>query len=138
MQLSIEITQNRVKFWNPGKLPLGITLEDLFKLHKSVLRNNGFIEQWGTGIRRIIDSCLKQGFKNRNRNSINYGLFLTAACENNCHFGLNFLLYITYLRFVMNLPYNKIATLMSILGSSKLQGKNFFNYGKEYILNALT
>jgi len=30
---------------------------------------------------------------------------------NNCHFGINFLLYITYLRFVMNLTYNKIATL---------------------------
>ncbi|MFQ6072605.1 MAG: transposase [Methanosarcinales archaeon] len=28
--------------------------------------------------------------------------------------------------------------LMSIIGSSKLQKKNFFNYGKEYILNALT
>lgn len=31
----------------------------------------------------------------------------------NCHFGLHFLLYITYLRYVMNLPENKIATLLN-------------------------
>jgi transposase len=30
-----------------------------------------------------------------------------------CHFGLHFLLYITYLRYVMNLPDNKIATLLN-------------------------
>jgi transposase len=30
-----------------------------------------------------------------------------------CHFGLHFLLYITYLRYVMNLPDNKIVTLLN-------------------------
>lgn len=31
----------------------------------------------------------------------------------NCRFGINFLLYITYLRFVLNLPYNKMAQLLN-------------------------
>jgi regulator of replication initiation timing len=31
----------------------------------------------------------------------------------NCHFGIRFLLYITYLRYVMNLPYNKMAKLLN-------------------------
>ena len=31
----------------------------------------------------------------------------------NCHFGVRFLLYITYLRYVMNLPYNKMAKLLN-------------------------
>jgi len=31
----------------------------------------------------------------------------------NCHFGVRFLLYITYLRYVLNLPYNKIAKLLN-------------------------
>jgi len=69
-EIQVRIYDDKLIVWNPGKLPLGITLEDLFKPHKSVLRNKliaqvfydvGFIEQWGTGIRRIIDSCLKQG-----------------------------------------------------------------------------
>lgn len=31
----------------------------------------------------------------------------------NCHFGVRFLLYIAYLRYVMNLPEGKIATLQN-------------------------
>lgn len=31
----------------------------------------------------------------------------------NCHFGVRFLLYITYLRYVLNLPYNKMAKLLN-------------------------
>jgi len=69
-ETQVRIYDDKLIVWNPGKLPLGITLEDLFKPHKSVLRNKliaqvfydvGFIEQWGTGIRRITDSCLKSG-----------------------------------------------------------------------------
>lgn len=32
---------------------------------------------------------------------------------NNCRFGIMFLLYITYLRYVLNLPYNKMARLLN-------------------------
>ncbi|HJH26797.1 MAG TPA: transcriptional regulator [Methanophagales archaeon] len=69
-ETQVRVYDDKLIVWNSGKLPLGITLEDLFKPHKSVLRNKliaqvfydvGFIEQWGTGIRRMIDSCSKQG-----------------------------------------------------------------------------
>jgi len=43
----------------------------------------------------------------------------------NRHFGIPFLLYIAYLRYVMNLPENKIVTLL-------------FVHGKEYILCKLS
>jgi ATP-dependent DNA helicase RecG len=67
--IQIRIYDDRLIVWNPGKLPIGITIEDLYKPHKSVLRNRliaqiffdvGLIERWGTGIQRIIDSCQKQ------------------------------------------------------------------------------
>lgn len=59
--------------WNPGKLPLGIVIEDLYKPHNSVPRNKliaqvffdiGLIERWGTGIERMIKVCREQGLPN--------------------------------------------------------------------------
>lgn len=68
--IQIRIYDDELIVWSSGKLPLGITLEDLYKPHKSVLRNRmiaqiffdvGLIERWGTGVRRIIETCTKQG-----------------------------------------------------------------------------
>ncbi len=56
--------------WNPGGLPLGLTVEDLYKPHPSVLRNKGIgaifydmglIEQWGSGIDKMRKACSKAG-----------------------------------------------------------------------------
>lgn len=67
--IQIRIYDNELFVWSPGKLPLGITLEDLYKPHTSVLRNKliaqlffdiGFIERWGTGIERMINACKNQ------------------------------------------------------------------------------
>jgi len=69
-EIQIRIYDDKLVVWSPGKLPFGITLDDLFKPHKSVLRNKliaqvfydiGLIEQWGTGVKRMTDSCLKRG-----------------------------------------------------------------------------
>jgi len=38
-EIQVRIYDDKLIVWNPGKLPLGIALEDLFKPHKSVLRN---------------------------------------------------------------------------------------------------
>ena len=68
--IQIRIYNDELIVWSSGKLPLGITLEELYKLHRSVLRNKliaqvffdiDFIERWGSGISRIIQSCLAQG-----------------------------------------------------------------------------
>lgn len=68
--IQIRIYDDNLIVWSAGKLPLGITLEDLYKPHKSVLRNEliaqaffdiALIERWGSGIQRMIQACAKQG-----------------------------------------------------------------------------
>ena len=62
----IRILDDRLEIWSPGGLPFGITLPELFKPHKSVLRNRGiasmlyvigWIEKWGSGIDKIRRLC---------------------------------------------------------------------------------
>lgn len=48
----------------------------------------------------------------------------------NCHFGLHFLLYITYLRYVMNLPDNKITTLLNDIYDAKVSEGTIVDYLK--------
>jgi ATP-dependent DNA helicase RecG len=66
----IRIYDDQLIVWNPGGLPLGLTVEDLYKPHPSVLRNKGIgeifydtglIEQWGSGIDKMRKACLRAG-----------------------------------------------------------------------------
>ena len=66
----VRIYDDELIVWNPGGLPLGLTLEDLYKPHPSVLRNKGIggifydmglIEQWGSGIEKMRKTCIKAG-----------------------------------------------------------------------------
>ncbi len=66
----VRIYEDRLIIWNPGGLPLGLTVEDLYKPHPSVLRNKGIggifydmglIEQWGSGIDKMRKACSKAG-----------------------------------------------------------------------------
>ena len=68
--VQVRIFDNRLEIWNPGELPAGMTIDDLRKEHESKPRNrliaNAFflikyVEQFGTGIRRIIDDCQSKG-----------------------------------------------------------------------------
>jgi len=66
----VRIHDDELIVWNPGGLPLGLTVEDLYKPHPSVLRNKGIggifydmglIEQWGSGIEKMRKACTKAG-----------------------------------------------------------------------------
>jgi ATP-dependent DNA helicase RecG len=68
--LSLAVYDDRIEFWNSGKLPEGMTVEDLKQPHPSRPHNpdianvfflRGFIERWGIGTRQIVNRCLEVG-----------------------------------------------------------------------------
>ncbi len=68
--IRLAIFNDRIEIENPGLLLFGLTVDEI-KRGISKLRNRvigqifyrlGLIERWGSGIRRIIDSCQEAGF----------------------------------------------------------------------------
>jgi ATP-dependent DNA helicase RecG len=66
----VRIYDDKLIVCNPGGLPFGITIEELYKPHSSVLRNKGiggvfydigWIEQWGSGIDKMRRACTRAG-----------------------------------------------------------------------------
>ncbi len=67
--ITVSIFSDRIEITNPGALPFGLTLEDIFK-GVSKLRNRvigrffreiNLIEQWGSGIGRVLRACKEFG-----------------------------------------------------------------------------
>jgi len=92
--VQVRIFDDRLEIWNPGELPVGMTVDDLRKEHESKPRNrliaNAFflikyVEQFGTGIRRIIDDCRNRGLPDpefRVRPGIFIAIFRPAVITN--------------------------------------------------------
>jgi len=69
--IQIKIYDDRFYIWNPGGLPYGITVDDLYKPgHPSKPRNKliaqifydmGIIEKYGSGAQRMITACKEAG-----------------------------------------------------------------------------
>jgi ATP-dependent DNA helicase RecG len=68
--VQVRIFDDRVEIWGCGPLPEPLTVEDLKRVHRSILRNRligkcfflvKFIERWGTGTNRIIELCWDHG-----------------------------------------------------------------------------
>jgi ATP-dependent DNA helicase RecG len=62
----LRVYDSKLTLWNHGTLPEGITFDKLTKHHSSFPRNpilaeacfrGGFIDSWGSGIMKIMDSC---------------------------------------------------------------------------------
>jgi ATP-dependent DNA helicase RecG len=66
----LRVYDNKLQLWNHGTLPVGITLDQLSKSHSSFPRNpilagacflGGYIDSWGSGIMKIVNSCQAAG-----------------------------------------------------------------------------
>jgi ATP-dependent DNA helicase RecG len=62
----LRVYDKKLTPWNHGTLPEGMTLDKLTKSHSSYPRNpiladacfrGGYIDMWGSGIMKIVDSC---------------------------------------------------------------------------------
>lgn len=69
--VQVRLYDDHLEFWNPGSLSPLLTIEDLSQEHESVQRNPkiaemfflcGFIERWGTGTLRMIQSLKESGY----------------------------------------------------------------------------
>jgi predicted HTH transcriptional regulator len=71
MNIKVAVFDDRIEITSPGMLPFGLTLEaaisGVSKLRNRVigrvLRELGLIEQWGSGIGRMIAACSESGLQ---------------------------------------------------------------------------
>jgi ATP-dependent DNA helicase RecG len=71
--IQIRVYSNKLMIINPGELFEDLTIDDLFKEHRSIPRNiliasvfykSGQIESWGRGTLKIINECKIEGLPN--------------------------------------------------------------------------
>ena len=87
--IRVAIFDDRLEVENPGLLPFGLTLEDL-PLGVSKLRNRvlgrvfhelGLVEQWGSGVQRMISACREQGLPAPVWEEVGFRLRVTLRTE---------------------------------------------------------
>ena len=89
----VKVFPNKIEFFNPGLLPEEITIDDLLNNnYKSTPRNKviadfckdlGLIEKYGSGIRRVIDLCQKEGMTIPQISQISNGINVAFIAKEN-------------------------------------------------------
>lgn len=85
----IAIFDDRIEITNPGGLPYGLTLEKALngvsrirnRVIAKVFKEIHYIEQWGSGIQRIIEECEKKGLVSPKFEELNNQFRVTISRE---------------------------------------------------------
>jgi ATP-dependent DNA helicase RecG len=135
----LRVYDNKLFIWNDGSLPVTITLSQLTQLHSSHPRNpilagacflGGYIDSWGSGIMKIMDSCKMAELPTPELNEKEGGFVVTLfkdrfSEEELQKFGLNArqikaVLYVKEKGRITNGEYQKINNFSRNTASSEL------------------
>jgi ATP-dependent DNA helicase RecG len=90
--IQMRVFDQKLSIWNEGGLPLGLSLEDLKSDHNSRPRNPiianacffaGYIDTWGRGTLKIINSCKEAGLLDPEIKEMNGGVEVTIYLQTN-------------------------------------------------------
>lgn len=88
--IQMKVWDDRVTIWNPGRLPENFTIEKLLGVHESCPRNPliarvfylaGFIEAWGRGYTKILDSFAEAKLTQPSFEEVRGGVMATIKRE---------------------------------------------------------
>jgi ATP-dependent DNA helicase RecG len=89
--IQIRVYDNKISIWNEGTLPDGLTLEALKRSHSSRPRNpiiadvcfkGGYIDAWGRGTIKIIDTCKQADLPEPEMVELDGGFSITLFKDN--------------------------------------------------------
>ena len=88
--IQMRVFDDKLSIWNEGGLPFGLSLEDLKSDHNSRPRNPiianacffaGYIDTWGRGTLKIINSCKEAGLPEPEIKEMNGGVEVTIYLQ---------------------------------------------------------
>jgi len=88
--LQLRVYENKLSLWNEGTLPEGLSSESLKRNHNSYPRNPfiadvcfkaGYIDSWGRGTIKIIDSCREANLPEPQINEMDGGMITVLFSE---------------------------------------------------------
>ena len=89
--IQIRVYNDKISIWNEGNLPDGLTLEALKRSHSSRPRNpiiadvcfrGGYIDAWGRGTIKIIDTCKQADLPEPEMNELDGGFIISLFKDN--------------------------------------------------------